>query len=252
MKIKKAVIIGATSAVAVEVSRMLTERAGATPIELILVGRDRGGLHREADDLRARGAQVDVIAGQVADPAAFPASELFEASSIASPIDLVVVAFGSLSDEARARDDPAYLASELHVNFVACAGWAQAAASHLQRQDHGVLAVIGSVAGDRGRASNYAYGAAKAGLATFVQGLAHRLASGRARAMIVKPGFIDTPMTAHLEKGGLLWATPTVVAAAILAAVPRGRPVVYAPGFWRWILLVIRALPASIFHRTKL
>jgi decaprenylphospho-beta-D-erythro-pentofuranosid-2-ulose 2-reductase len=252
MKIKKAVIIGATSAVAVEVSRMLTERAGATAIELILVGRDRAGLLREADDLRARGAQVDVIAGPVADPAVFPAGELFGASAIAGPIDLVLVAIGSLSNEARARDDLAYLASELQVNFVACAGWAQSAAVHLQRQNHGVLVVIGSVAGDRGRASNYAYGAAKAGLSTFVQGLAHRLASGRARAMIVKPGFIGTPMTAHLAKGGPLWATPAEVAAAILAAAPRGRPVVYAPGFWRWILLLIRALPASVFHRTKL
>jgi NAD(P)-dependent dehydrogenase (short-subunit alcohol dehydrogenase family) len=114
-----------------------------------------------------------------------------------------------------------------------------------------VLVVIGSVAGDRGRASNAVYGAAKAGIGTLVQGLAHRLAGTGARAVLVKPGFIDTPMTAHLPKGGPLWAKPEAIAQVIVKAASGAAPVVYAPWFWRFILLIVRLVPAGIFHRTK-
>ena len=105
------------------------------------------------------------------------------------------------------------------------------------------LVVIGSVAGDRGRQSNYLYGAAKAGLATLVQGLAHRMALHApkgARAVLVKPGFVDTPMTAGMKKGGPLWASPAAIAAIVRRAADKGGPIVYAPWFWRYILLIIR------------
>lgn len=112
--------------------------------------------------------------------------------------------------------------------------------------------MIGSVAGDRGRASNYVYGASKAGLRALVEGIAHRLARSGARAVLIKPGFVDTPMTQGIPNKGLLWARPEAVAKVIVAAADRGPPVVYAPWFWQGIMLVVRNTPAFIFHRTNL
>ena len=115
-----------------------------------------------------------------------------------------------------------------------------------------MLLVIGSVAGDRGRRSNFIYGACKGGLARLVEGIAHKLAPLGARAVIVKPGFVDTPMTASFEKKGLLWAKPEAVAEVIAKAAERGGPVVYAPAFWRWIMLVIRHLPTFVFAKLNI
>jgi NAD(P)-dependent dehydrogenase (short-subunit alcohol dehydrogenase family) len=128
-----------------------------------------------------------------------------------------------------------------------------ASAAVLERQRKGVLLAIGSVAGDRGRQSNYVYGSAKAALGVLVEGIAHRLAPTGARAVVVRLGFVDTPMTAHLDKGGPLWAKPRDVAVALKRIVERpSRPVVYVPWFWRPIMFVVRSVPTSIFHRTKL
>jgi decaprenylphospho-beta-D-erythro-pentofuranosid-2-ulose 2-reductase len=112
--------------------------------------------------------------------------------------------------------------------------------------------VIGSVAGDRGRQSNYVYGASKAGLGVLVQGLAHRLSRSGARAVLIKPGFVNTPMTAHIARKGLLWAQPAAIGQAILRAAVKGGPVAYAPFYWRGIMTIVRWVPAPFFHKTKL
>ena len=152
-----------------------------------------------------------------------------------------------------AESDAAEVRRIIAVNFASAAEWCLAAASLLERQNSGVLVAVSSVAGDRGRQSNYVYGAAKAGLTTLVQGIAHRLARTKARAIVVKLGFVDTPMTAHIQKGGPLWARPEDVARRIKAVADKGRsPVVYVPSFWRGIMLVVRNVPAFIFHRTRL
>ncbi len=110
--------------------------------------------------------------------------------------------------------------------------------------------MLGSVAGDRGRRANFIYGAAKAGLATLVEGIAHRFANTGPRAVIVKPGPVITPMTVgYASRKGLMWSTPEKIAAIVRRAPDQGGPVVYAPWFWRWIMLVIRFLPARIFNR---
>ena len=110
--------------------------------------------------------------------------------------------------------------------------------------------VLGSVAGDRGRGANFVYGAAKAGLATLIEGIAHGFAGSGPRAVIVKPGPVITPMTdGFANRKGVMWATPETVAAVVRRAADRGGPVVYAPWFWRWIMLAIRILPAAIFNR---
>jgi NAD(P)-dependent dehydrogenase (short-subunit alcohol dehydrogenase family) len=167
--------------------------------------------------------------------------------------DLVLLAYGALTEQKRAEADLDYSADQLRTNFASAALWSLAAANVLERQKSGVLVVIGSVAGDRGRQSNYVYGAAKAGLAALVQGLAHRLAGSGAHAVVIKPGFIDSPMTAHLDRKGPLWSKPDAVAKVILkAATGKTSAILYAPPFWYLILLIIRLLPEAIFHRSKL
>ena len=165
-------------------------------------------------------------------------------------VDIVLLAYGVLGDQAEAERDPAATDKLLRTNFTSAAAWCQAAAALLERQGSGTLLVIGSVAGDRGRASNYVYGASKAGLAVLVQGIAHRLAKSGARAVLVKAGFVDTPMTAHMPKMGFLWAQAGAVAQTIVKSAERGGPVVYAPSFWRAIMFVVRNVPTSVFHNT--
>jgi NAD(P)-dependent dehydrogenase (short-subunit alcohol dehydrogenase family) len=125
------------------------------------------------------------------------------------------------------------------------------AATHLEAQGSGFLAAISSVAGDRGRQSNYVYGSAKGALSLFVQGLRNRLAPAGVRVHTIKPGFVDTPMTFGLP-GMFLVADPGEIGEHIAAAIERGADVVYVPGFWRWIMLVIRLIPERVFKRLKL
>ena len=139
------------------------------------------------------------------------------------------------------------------MNFTSAAAWVLAGAEALERQGRGSLVVLGSVAGDRGRRANFVYGAAKSGLEALVEGIAHRFANTGPRAVIVKPGPVLTPMTeGFANRKGLMWSTPEAIAVVVRRAADRGGPVIYAPWFWRWIMLVIRLLPAAIFNRLKI
>ena len=169
-------------------------------------------------------------------------------------IDEAVLAFSQLTDQQRAQDDTGYLSDQLTVNFQSAAAWLEALAARFVAQGNGRAVVIGSVAGDRGRQSNYAYGAAKAGLAVFVQGMQHRFANAQnIHFLLVKPGFVDTPMTDHIEgKGGPMWATPDQVGKHIARAVKRNRLQLYTPWFWAIIMWIIRNVPSFVLHKTKL
>lgn len=247
---RKVVILGATSAIAEATARLYAAEGAA----LALVGRNAGRLAEIAADLKARGAAgVEVEASDLARPHDAQA-QLQALGDRLGGVDDVLLFYGVLGDQARAEAEMAHAREILDVGFTSAAEWSLAAANLLEAQGRGALVVIGSVAADRGRQSNYVYGAAKAGLGVLVQGLAHRLAlRGRgARAVLVKPGFVDTPMTDHLKKGGPLWASPEAVAKVVRKAADKGGPIVYAPFFWRLILLVIRLVPAPIFHKTRL
>jgi len=168
-------------------------------------------------------------------------------------VDHVVIAYGVLGDQQAAERDPATAGASLRVNFTSAAGWVLVAAEALERRGHGALVVLGSAAGDRGRRANFVYGAAKAGLATLVEGVAHRFANSGPRAVVIKPGPVITPMTeGFANRKGLMWATPETIARIVRRAADRGGPVVYAPWFWRWIMLVIRFLPAWVFNRLEI
>jgi short-subunit dehydrogenase len=241
----KVVILGAASGMAEPLARSYAAEGAA----LVLVGRRAERLQDMGRDLKARGAAaVEVAVADLADAA--HAAERLAAWAGGGEVAAVYLFYGVLTDQARAETDLGYAAETLQVNFTSAALWSLAAANLLEAQNRGALVVVGSVAGDRGRQSNYVYGAAKAGLGALVQGIAHRLAlrGSGARAVLVKPGFVDTPMTDHLPKGGPLWAKPEAAARQIRKAAAGKAPIVYVPGFWRLIMLVIRTVPASIFH----
>lgn len=245
---KRAVILGALSAIG-EATARLYAAEGWT---LALAGRDPQKLAAVAADLKTRGAlRAEVVALDLATEPDIPAAFDRMVQAIGG-VDDVLLFYGVLGDQKAAERDPAEAARLIGVNYVSAAQWCLAAANLLERQGRGSLVVVGSVAGDRGRQSNYIYGSAKAGLAALVAGIAHRLHGSGARAVLVKPGFVETPMTAGMKRGGPLWASPEKVAALVRKAAEGGAPVVYAPGFWRWIMLAIRNVPAPVLHRTKL
>jgi decaprenylphospho-beta-D-erythro-pentofuranosid-2-ulose 2-reductase len=242
------VVFGATSAIAVAVARLYAVEGAA----IFLIGRDADKLAAVAADLKARGAAQALTATADLNDVGRHAELTAQAQAALGGVDSVLVAHGVLPDQTAVQDDPAATAAALHANFISQASILATLAPVLEAQNRGAVAVIGSVAGDRGRGSNYVYGAAKGGLGVFVQGLRHRLGRVGVRVTLVKPGFVDTPMTAGLKKGGPLWATPDQVAADIRRALDAGPAVLYTPWFWRFIMLIIRFLPDAIFAKTKL
>jgi short-subunit dehydrogenase len=239
-------ILGATSAIAEATARLYA----AEGAEILLVGRQAERLAAIAADLGARGAaRVETAVRDLADTQDAAAAFAGFVAALGG-VDHVLLAYGTLGDQQAAAHDPAAAAASLCVNFTSAAAWALLAADAIERQGHGSLVVLGSVAGDRGRRANFVYGAAKAGLSALVEGIAHRFANSGPRAVIVKPGPTVTPMTdGFANRKGLMWATPQTVAAIARRAAEHGGPVVYAPWFWRWIMLAIRLLPAPIFNR---
>jgi NAD(P)-dependent dehydrogenase (short-subunit alcohol dehydrogenase family) len=250
MTSRRIIVLGATSAIGEATSRLYA----AEGARILLVGRRTDHLSEIAADLKARGAAtVDHETQDLARPADAE-SQLAAMAARLGGVDDILIFYGALGDQKRDERDLSSARDILAVNFTSAAEWCLAAANLLESQGKGSLVVVGSVAGDRGRQSNFIYGAAKAGLGVLVEGIAHRMAlQGRGvRAVLVKPGFVDTPMTADIKKGGPLWATPEQIATIVRAAADKGGPIVYAPWFWRYILLIVRNVPASIFHKLKL
>jgi short-subunit dehydrogenase len=244
---QKIVILGAASAIAEAAARIWASRGA----RLVLVGRDGERLAAIAADLVTRGA-AQAVPLTLDCAHADARARLDEMVETLGGLDVLLLAYGALGDQAELERDPLAAANLIATNFTSAVGWCLAATAVLERQRKGALVVIGSVAGDRGRKSNFIYGATKGGLARLVEGIAHKLAPTGARAVIVKPGFVDTPMTAHIARKGLLWAKPAQVAAVVVAAADKGGPVVYAPGFWRPIMLIIRHLPTAVFNRLNI
>jgi len=241
-------VLGATSAIAIAYCRRLASEGAA----FVLVGRHQERLETVAADLKARGAAEALPVISDLANMAFCENRFREFCARVAMPDQVLLAYGMLGDQADAEQDAEATRRIIDVDFTSAALWLQMAAKHLPRDKPRSIVVITSVAGDRGRRSNYVYGAAKAGLATFAEGLAHRLHGTPLHVLTVKPGFVDTPMTAQFERGGLLWAQPEQIAADIDKAVRKRKPVAYSPRFWWPIMTVIRLLPRAILFRTKL
>lgn len=244
---RRILIMGATSAIAEATAREFAASGDA----LFLVGRNADRLGAMADDLRLRGApQVETHLLDARQIEAYPAL-VENAATRLGGLDTALLAHGTLTDQARAQTDVDYLADEFRINAFSHMALCSALANRFEAQGHGCIAVISSVAGDRGRQSNYVYGSAKAAVTAFTSGLRQRLHPKGVHVLTIKPGFVDTPMTASFKKGAL-WATPGQVATSIVRAVRAGRPVLYTPWFWWGIMQIIKNVPEAIFRKLKL
>jgi decaprenylphospho-beta-D-erythro-pentofuranosid-2-ulose 2-reductase len=245
---KNVLIVGATSAIALACAR----RWAAQGARLFLAGRHAARLDQLAQDLRVRGArETFTFALDLTARDAHPAM-LAACRAALGQIDIVLIAHGTLSDQAECERDVEAAMRELSTNALSTIALLTLLANVFEAQRSGTIAVISSVAGERGRASNYVYGAAKAAVTTFCEGLRARLFKSGVRVLTIKPGFVDTPMTAGLALPGPLVASPERVAADIVRAIARGRDSLYTPWFWAGIMLVIRALPGFVFKRAPL
>ena len=238
----RVLVLGATSAIAQQLARLFAAR-GAT---LFLVARNEERLAAVADDLRVRGAAVETAVADLDDPGRHD-----EILDRAAPLEVVLLAHGVLGDARETERDAGAVAAVLRTNLVGPGCLLTRAAQRLEAQRRGCIVALSSVAGDRGRASNAVYGASKAGLAAFLSGLRNRLHASGVRVVTVKPGFVDTPMTARFPKNPL-YSPPERVAKDLVRAVDRGRDVVYTPWWWRLVMLAVRLIPARIFKRLSL
>jgi short-subunit dehydrogenase len=241
-------ILGAASAIARAVASEFARRG----YDLLLAGRDAEELERLAADLRVRhGIQARVLPFDALD---FQSHSAFvEACREASGDSLsgAVLCFGYLGDQSRAEADPSEAKRILDTNFVGAVSILGLLANYLEERRGGFLCALSSVAGDRGRQSNYVYGSAKAGLTAFLQGLRNRLSRSGVRVVTIKPGFVDTAMTFG-RPGMFLVASPQAAARRIVAAVLGGAEQAYVPRFWRPVMLLIRMIPERLFKRMRL
>lgn len=241
-------VFGATSAIAAATARLYAAEGAA----FFLVGRNAERLESVAADLKARGASsVTTVAADLNETERHGALTAAAVEALGG-LDVALLAQGVLPDQRECEDDARQALAAVTANFTAPAALLTELAKVFERQGRGAIGVIGSVAGDRGRQSNYVYGAAKGGLGVFTQGLRHRLGRAGVSVTLIKPGFVDTPMTAGMAKGGPLWATPEKVAEDIRRGLDNGDAVVYTLWFWRFIMLIVRFLPDRLFARTRL
>ncbi|MDF2679167.1 MAG: short-chain dehydrogenase [Brevibacillus sp.] len=244
---KNILIIGATSGIA----RSIANQYAKQNHPLILAGRDRGEMERLASDIRIR-HRVPVCV-KIFHAEAYDEHPGFFASCVEEPGDLggMVLAYGYMEDQQSAQADFRKAKQIIEVNFTSCVSILETAARYFERVRSGFIAVISSVAGDRGRQSNYIYGSSKGALSVYLQGLRSRMFASGVQVVTIKPGFVDTQMTYGLN-GLFLVAKPHDTAKRVCLAIQKGQDIVYVPGFWALIMMVIKAMPEQVFKRLKL
>ncbi|HSP30760.1 MAG TPA: SDR family oxidoreductase [Halomonas sp.] len=244
---KKILIVGGTSAIATACARRWADQGA----DFFLVGRTSEKLEQVADDLAARGATVHT---HVLDLNRFDQhSAMLDACYAAlGQVDIALIAHGTLPVQNACEQDAQVAIKEFTNNSMSVIALLTELANRIEPQESGCIAVISSVAGDRGRPSNYLYGAAKGAVTDFCSGLRGRLFKSGVHVLTIKPGFVDTPMTQGLALPKLLLVTPEKVAQDIVRAVEKRRDTLYTPWFWRFIMLIINHIPGSIFKRLDL
>lgn len=245
---KTVVVLGATSAIAHELCKL----HGQAGDRMILAGRNVNALTSVSDDITSRGeAEVDHLICDFSKPDSY-ADLTTKVNKFSPTVHIWYVFYGTLPEQSDCEQSVEKTRLALQVNFTSVVDILTEVANELEKEKSGSIVVISSVAGDRGRQSNYIYGAAKGALTLYLQGLRNRLHKSGVHVMTVKPGFVATPMTAHLNQKGLLWATPEKVAGHIYDGVKRKKDVIYTPWFWRPIMMIIKFIPEPIFKRLKL
>lgn len=243
----KIALLGATSAIAHETAKCFAQDGA----EFFLVGRSQEKLETIANDLKVRGAKrVDTFA---VDLAALDQHQTLVDAAITTlgQLDLLLIAHGTLGDQKLCEQNVAETLKEFTNNCTSVLSLLTLFANYFEGQKRGTIAVISSVAGDRGRQSNYVYGTAKAAVTAFLQGLRGRLAKANVHVLTIKPGLIDTPMTADLKKGPLT-ASARSVGEGIYKAVQQHKEVVYLPWFWLPIMLIVKSIPERMFKRLSI
>lgn len=245
---KNILIVGATSAIAEATARCFA----AEQARLFLVARSAERMQAIAADLRLRGAaEVHCHVMDARDFAAHGPMVQAAVSALGS-LDGVLLAHGVLPDQSLCEQQAALACETFEVNATSMVSLCGPIANVLESQQHGCLAVISSVAGDRGRATNYIYGAAKAAVTALCSGLRQRLSPKGVRVVTIKPGFVSSPMTAHLDRNGPLWSEPALVARLIHRAMKKCNRETYVPWLWWGIMLVIRLIPERWFCRLRI
>lgn len=244
---KKILIYGATSAIAHHTAINFAMDGW----ELHLVARDAGKLNIVKQDIFAR-YNTDIILYKQ-DAVEFDKhQEIFdEIVSNANGIDAVLIAHGTLPEQEIIQNNPELIRKEFEVNALSVISIATIAAEYFEKKKSGSIAVISSVAGERGRMSNYVYGSAKAAVTAFTSGLRNRLSHSGVNVLTIKPGFVDTPMTSKFEKN-FLYAKPEDVGRSIYKAILEEKNVLYVPSFWRLIMCIVRSIPEGIFKKLKM
>jgi short-subunit dehydrogenase len=240
-------VLGGTSAIA----RSVASEFAARRFDVILAGREIAELETIAADLRLRHSVAAVP--RKFDALAFESHPAFvEECRTACGNKLVgaVVCFGYLGDQAEGERNFEETRRIFDTNLLGAVSILNPIARHLEEKREGFVAAISSVAGDRGRRSNFLYGAAKAGLTVYLQGLRNRLSGSGVRVVTIKPGFVDTRMT-YGRPGMFLVASPEAVGRRIVRAILSGKDVTYVPGFWRFVMFGIRAIPERVFKKTR-
>ena len=246
---KKIVIVGASSGIAIECARIWVKQA---PANLVLVVRDLERAKPLVADLLVRSPEssVEIITCNFIDPSAI--RDLVREIAKSGPIDIVLIAQGTLPDQLDCENDLLLSNDTLVINGVSPCLFAEAFANAMQGQTRGKIAIIGSVAGDRGRKSNYVYGAAKGLVSRYAEGMQHRFAATGIRVSLIKPGPTATAMTAKLRENGLKCASADSVAQDIILGIDKGQAVIYTPKKWQLIMLVVRHIPAVIFNKLNI
>lgn len=245
MNQKTIAIFGATSAIAKEYGRIRSAKSDS----LILIGRNPEKLSEIKNDLIARGAKsAKTISYDFNDLAGLQnlIGEVFQ-----EKIDVALIAFGTLPNQQKCKNDFDYMLKHYSLNAISTISILSLIAEKMKLQKHGTIATITSVAGDRGKKSNYYYGAAKSSVSTFLQGIRQDLYQSNVNVLDIKPGFVDTPMTNTFTKG-FLWSQPNKIALGINRAIQLKKNTVYLPFYWKWIMCLIKNIPESIFKKMNL
>ncbi|MBI6851499.1 SDR family oxidoreductase [Pseudomonas cichorii] len=245
---KRILIIGATSSIAIACARLWAVQG----CDFFLVGRNASKLHATAADLKARGAKNITLHEMDATHFAEHPKMLVDCLTALGQIDVALIAHGTLPDQQACEQNVGLMLQEFITNAATVIALLTLLARQFELQRSGSLAVISSVAGDRGRPSNYLYGSAKAAVSTFSEGLQARLFKVGVHVMIIKPGFVDTPMTRGMSLPAALVAQPGQVAERIVSGIERKTTILYAPGFWALLMWVIRSIPQPLFKRLDL
>jgi short-subunit dehydrogenase len=244
---RRVLVIGATSAIAHETAKIFA----AEKARLFLVGRNKEKLAAVADDLLTEGA--DKVETFLLDLTEFDRhQELFSrATGAFDGLDAMLIAHGSLPDQQACERSVRETMESFKTNCLSVIALLTLFANYFERQKYGAIAVITSKSGDRGRRSTYVYGAAKGAVDIFLEGLRSRLYKAGVSVVTIKPGLVDTPMTASVPKN-MFFASAKSVGAGVYRAMIGGKDEVYLPWFWRWIMLIIKIIPEPLYKRMSL